>query len=89
MSQHTSCFNTSIPHITSLNVCRAAYSMARLQLRDPSLLVALAQHTTGRLAGAAPEALAGLAVGLALGGHTPSQVRHGQAQGHAQHAPCL
>jgi hypothetical protein len=53
---------------------RAGYSLARLQLRDAPLLVAIVQHTTGRMSESPPEALAGLAVGLALGGQRPSQV---------------
>ncbi|KAI8471244.1 MAG: cryptococcal mannosyltransferase 1-domain-containing protein [Monoraphidium minutum] len=58
---------------TPLDCARAAYSSARLQLADPPLLAALEAATTSRMSGAQPEALVGLAVGMALGAHTPAQ----------------
>ncbi|GBG00145.1 hypothetical protein Rsub_12836 [Raphidocelis subcapitata] len=57
---------------STLDCARAGYSLARLSLHDPALLEQLEGHTTGRLSGAPPEALAGLAVALALGSHRPS-----------------
>jgi len=63
------------PTRTRTHAHRAAYSMSRLQLSDGGFLAAVAHHTTGRLSASPPEALSGLAVGLALGGHQPSEVR--------------
>lgn len=45
--------------------CRAVYGMARLRARDADLLSAVVAHSRGRLGEATPQALAGLALGLA------------------------
>lgn len=58
-----------LPRIPPLR--RVAYSLARLQLHDSALLDALQAHTRGRLSTAPPQALAGLAVGLAHWDITP------------------
>ncbi|KAF8062903.1 Scube1 [Scenedesmus sp. PABB004] len=54
-----------------LDCARAAYGLARLQLHQPALLDAVAAHTRGQLAAATPQALGGLAAGLAHWGHHP------------------
>lgn len=52
---------------------RVVYGLARLQLHMPQLLAATEQATACQLRSATPQALSGLAVGLAHWGYVPAE----------------
>ncbi|KAF6258064.1 hypothetical protein COO60DRAFT_1701523 [Scenedesmus sp. NREL 46B-D3] len=62
-----------ISQASLLDCARATYGLTRLQLHVPALLQAAATHSRGQLVTATPQALAGLAAGLAHWGHAPDE----------------